>query len=81
LPNAPLPNTAPNDPPVSNADAAPEPAPKTPSPIDELTAAFEAAMEELINGFSGVSALPPISEPEGNGRAYQKFLEIYNQMH
>lgn len=78
--NAPLPNTAPNVPPVSNIDAAPEPAPETPSLIDELTAAFEAAMDELIDGFDSVNILPPISEPEGNGRAYQKFLDIYNEM-
>jgi len=81
-----LPNTASNVPPVSNADAVPasEPAvestPETPSIIDELTAAFKAAMDELINGFESVNILPPISEPEGNGRAYQKFLDIYNEM-
>ncbi|MHC4643020.1 MAG: hypothetical protein ACYS32_15365 [Planctomycetota bacterium] len=80
LPNTALPNTAPNVPPLSNADAAPEPAPETPSLIDELTAAYEASMEELINGFDSVNILPPISEPKGNGRAHQKFLDIYNQM-
>jgi hypothetical protein len=26
------------------------------------------------------SVLPELSEPEGNGRAYDKFLQIYNQM-
>lgn len=86
LPNSAQPNTAgegtlPN---TSNemieSEPAVESASETPSIIDELTAAFEAAMDELINGLESVNILPPVSEPEGNGRAYQKFLDIYNEM-
>jgi hypothetical protein len=86
LPNAPLPNTAGGgsltniNGEVIEPEPAVEPTSETPSLIDELTAAFKAAMDELINDFDGVSLLPPISQPEGNGRAYQKFLDIYNQM-
>jgi len=48
--------------------------------IAELKAAFEAAMDELANALSAVKVLPELSEPSGNGRAYQKFLAIYNEM-
>lgn len=86
LPNTALPNTIPNAP-LPNTDGEvieppPEPdsAPETPSVIDELIAAFAAAMDELVNGFDGVNTLPPMSEPKGNGHAHQKFLAIYNEM-
>ncbi len=26
-------------------------------------------------------ALPPLSEPQGNGRAYEKFLATYNELY
>lgn len=86
LPNTALPNTTPNAPLPNTAgeviEPPPEPdsAPETPSVIDELIAAFAAAMDELINGFDGVNALPPMSEPNGKGHAHQKFLAIYNEM-
>jgi hypothetical protein len=81
-PAEPLPNTA--QPNTTNEVIEPEPAvestSESPGLIDELTAAFNAAMDELISGFDSTSTLPPISQPEGNGRAYQKFLDIYNQI-
>jgi len=86
LPNTALPNTTPNAPLPNTAgeviEPPPEPdsAPETPSVIDELIAAFAAAMDELVNGFDGVNTLPPMSEPKGNGHAHQKFLAIYNEM-
>ena len=58
----------------------PDSAPETPAIIEELTAAFESAMDELIDGFSAVTILSPSSQPAGNGSAYAKFLNIYNQM-
>jgi len=58
----------------------PDSAPETPAIIEELTAAFESAMDELIDGFSAVTILSPSSQPVGNGSAYAKFLNIYNQM-
>ena len=48
--------------------------------IAELRAAFEAAMDELINAFGEVTVFAELSEPSGNGRAYGKFLTIYNEM-
>jgi hypothetical protein len=84
--NSDLPNTAgggtlPNiNGDVIEPEPAVEPTSEAPSIIDELTDAFKAAMDELINGFESVNILPPVSEPEGNGRAYQKFLDIYNEM-
>lgn len=48
--------------------------------IADLRAAFEAAMDGLINGFGEVTILTPASEPNGNGGAYNKFLNIYNDM-
>ncbi|MHC4632404.1 MAG: hypothetical protein ACYS9C_14205 [Planctomycetota bacterium] len=48
--------------------------------IAELRAAFGAAMDELINLFGGVIVFGELSEPSGNGGAYEKFLAIYNEM-
>jgi len=57
-----------------------ESAPETQPVIEDLTAAFDAAMAELINAFDEVTVLTPTSEPNGNGGAYNKFLTIYNDM-
>lgn len=48
--------------------------------IEELESAFEAAMEELIGGLWEVQILPELSEPSGNGVAYEKFLAMYNEL-
>jgi len=48
--------------------------------IENLRTTFAAGMQELTEAISGVSILPPLSEPEGKGGAYDKFLAIYNQM-
>jgi len=48
--------------------------------IADLQSAFLAAMDELNNGLSAVNVLPELSEPSGNGVAYDKFLAIYNEM-
>ena len=67
-----------------------EPAPETaPAPstaevlenyIAGLEAAFEATMGDLLGALDGVVVLPELSEPSGNGVAYDKFLAIYNEM-
>jgi hypothetical protein len=49
--------------------------------IANLTAAFEAAMDELARRMDEVAVLPELSGPSGNGVAYEKFLEIYNEMY
>ncbi len=48
--------------------------------IANLEVSFAAAMEELISALEGVSVLPPLAEPNGNGRAYDKFLAVYNEL-
>ncbi|MHC4636192.1 MAG: hypothetical protein ACYTBP_07720 [Planctomycetota bacterium] len=49
--------------------------------IDYLTDSFTDALDEFVNSLSSSGPLPELSEPNGNGKAYQKFLDIYNQMH
>lgn len=58
---------------------APDPAPWE-SLIENLQASFTEAMDEFTNELNSVSALPELSEPSGNGVAYEKFLAIYNEM-
>ena len=48
--------------------------------IDNLKSSFSGAMDDLTTAVSAVSVLPPLSEPSGNGVAYDKFLAIYNEM-
>jgi len=48
--------------------------------IDNLQSSFSGAMDDLTTAVSAVSVLPPLSEPNGNGVAYDKFVAIYNEM-
>ncbi len=48
--------------------------------ITDLTLSFETALNELNAELENVTVLPELSEPNGNGRAYDKFLSIYNEM-
>ena len=48
--------------------------------ITNLQFAFFAGMDELTEALSSVKILPELSEPSGNGKAYEKFVAIYNQM-
>ncbi len=48
--------------------------------IADLTEAFAAKLQELETTLDAVQVLPPLSEPHGNGGAYEKFLAIYNDM-
>lgn len=48
--------------------------------IDDLQSAFAAATNELTQAFAEVGILPELSEPNGNGVAYEKFLAIYNEL-
>jgi len=54
---------------------------QSPGFVDELTAAFNAGMEQFIAGLNDVTILPELSSPNGNGSAYQKFLDIYNELY
>lgn len=48
--------------------------------IEDLQSAFTAATNELTQAFAEVGILPELSEPNGNGVAYEKFLAIYNEL-
>jgi len=48
--------------------------------IESLTSSFTTALDELINALNEVNTLPELSEPNGNGVAFDKFLAIYNEM-
>jgi len=48
--------------------------------LADLTATFETELELLETILADTKVLPEISEPNGNGRAYDKFLTIYNEM-
>ena len=74
----------------TEGDIVPAEAPETEPPaepefdyqgfIESLTNAFMAALAELINAMDAVNILPELSEPNGNGGAYAKFLAIYNEL-
>jgi hypothetical protein len=48
--------------------------------IADLTEEFKAKLLEMETALNSVQVLPPLSEPHGNGTAYQKFLNMYNEM-
>ncbi len=48
--------------------------------IEDLQSAFTTATNELTQAFAEVRILPELSEPNGNGVAYEKFLAIYNEL-
>jgi hypothetical protein len=67
-----------------------EPAPAT-SPLPEIEsdfqtfmenirAAFEAALEQLATSLNEFDILPELSEPTGKGVAYQKFVAMYDEV-
>jgi hypothetical protein len=71
---------APEEPITPGEPAGPDEQSLLQSFIDELTAAFGTAVDEFISALNATSVLPPLSQPSGNGVAYQKFLAIYNDM-
>ena len=42
--------------------------------------AFDAALAELVEGMRTTQVLPELSPPNGNGKAYAKFLAIYQEL-
>ncbi len=48
--------------------------------IEDLQSAFTTATNELTQAFAEVRILPELSEPNGNGVAYEKFLARYNEL-
>jgi hypothetical protein len=81
------PEPEPTDPPPPPSEGEPTEPPTTTTTqealenyIAELQAAFDAAVAGLQDNFAAVSVIPEFSPPNGNGVAYEKFLEIYNEM-
>jgi len=53
-------------------------APDYQSFLDALTESFESNLADLINTLNSTNTLPELSQPSGNGKAYDKFLAMYN---
>ena len=49
--------------------------------IEKLTSSFDTAVSGLKDTLSNTSALPELSEPNGNGVAFEKFLNIFNDLY
>ena len=48
--------------------------------ITDLSLSFETALSDLNTELENLAVLPELSQPNGHGRAYDKFLSIYNEM-
>ena len=48
--------------------------------LDNLQSTFTTAFDELSKAVTDLHVLPELSEPNGNGVAYEKFLAIYNDL-
>lgn len=48
--------------------------------IASLIESFESEMETLIASLAETSILPALSEPNGSGTAYDKFVAMYNEL-
>lgn len=60
--------------------AADNQSPAAPDLMENLTTIFHTALNELISRLDEVQILPDLSAPAGNGRAYDKFLALYNEL-
>ncbi len=62
--------------------ATPETAPATDYQtfIDDLISTFETKLQELETSLTDINVLPELSAPHGNGKAYDKFVAMYNDM-
>jgi hypothetical protein len=47
--------------------------------LENLQSAFTSASDEFTKAINDLQILPELSEPNGNGVAYEKFLAIYNE--
>lgn len=48
--------------------------------VIELNSVFLIELDELTQSLSEFEILPELSEPNGNGSAYEKFLALYNKL-
>lgn len=55
-----------------------------PSPIevftDNMLTMLSSGFDSIRNAITSTNLLPELSPPNGNGRAYQKFMAIYNEL-
>lgn len=49
--------------------------------LTSLDSTFNDALESLSQNLDSASILPPLSTPSGNGKAYDKFLNIYKSLY
>jgi hypothetical protein len=73
--------TAPVDP-ISESDpaATETAATDTGTILEAFKSSYVSALKQLQETLAQANILPPLSEPEGNGKAYAKFLAIYQNM-
>ena len=57
-----------------------ETTPPLEDPLADVLSAFSEALASFMQSISASSQLPELSQPSGNGVAYDKFLAIYNEM-
>jgi hypothetical protein len=50
------------------------------SPLEELRSELAGLLQNLTEAVEQSEALPPLSQPNGNGRAYAMFLATYSEM-
>ena len=50
------------------------------SPLEDLRAELAGLLQDLTEAVEQSGALPPLSQPNGNGRAYAMFLATYEEM-
>jgi len=48
--------------------------------VDALISTFETKMQEFESSLTDIKVLPDLSAPHGNGKAYDKFVAMYNDM-
>jgi hypothetical protein len=48
--------------------------------IQNLRTTFAESLNELTNALNDIEIMPNLSEPNGNGKAFDKFLSIYNNL-
>lgn len=48
--------------------------------LAELREIFSVELSRILEGAGSEMTLPPISEPNGSGRAFEKFLAMYNEI-
>ncbi len=76
------------DPQPAGAEAPADDEPQTTEPtgpdyqtlLDEIASAFADTIDELTEALDAALITPQLSQPNGNGTAYEKFLAVYNEL-